>query len=480
VALAGDATLANGRVAQLQIEGWANDRWFADIQDAVDRHDNVVITRNRVWGGVTVTRNGVTILGVNNPKLLYPLATGNHVTIGDDSVNIEKVRISGITFAQTVFKTADAVIRINRGANIKLDNLYINDHHDGIFCNGVARSEFTDIWFGLDFGRGSVPSNTCFSLNANASGMEVVNLKLTRCDGVSSHGLGTFIHITTSDWIDITQCHANLADYFLHIEHGASNLRQVWVTDCYMDQAYKSNVLIDGVGGGVCDGIKFTSNYFRAAADDGITIDGTSSVNSIVIQGNNRFQQSDKLAINCTNEAVVNLIVRDAIFTSDIGTANTYPVIQASAIRNTIESCSFIGNDALIDIQASRTTTSGYVRLVDNDFNASSSATKATNSNFLIAKYAGNFGLTDFPPTQNSDSAQVSITTDGSGLAVITHGLPFTPTYIDVSLRALNSEMVKVNSSPTSTTFNIYLYEGTTGAAITNATRTVFWNAFSG
>jgi len=45
-ALAGDATLANGLVAALQIDGPALSGWFATLQDAVDRANSVLLTRD--------------------------------------------------------------------------------------------------------------------------------------------------------------------------------------------------------------------------------------------------------------------------------------------------------------------------------------------------------------------------------------------------------------------------------------------------
>jgi hypothetical protein len=44
VVLAGDATLANGRVAALQIDGPALSGWFSTVQDAVDRTNSVLLT----------------------------------------------------------------------------------------------------------------------------------------------------------------------------------------------------------------------------------------------------------------------------------------------------------------------------------------------------------------------------------------------------------------------------------------------------
>ena len=46
VALAGDATLANGNVAELQIKGQALSSWFETLQDAVDRSDSVLLTKD--------------------------------------------------------------------------------------------------------------------------------------------------------------------------------------------------------------------------------------------------------------------------------------------------------------------------------------------------------------------------------------------------------------------------------------------------
>jgi hypothetical protein len=79
VALAGDVTLANGRVVQLQIDGIALSGWFATLQDAVSRANSVLLTKDYTNSSP---------LSINCTSRDFTLDGGGHKLTSDTAGNI--------------------------------------------------------------------------------------------------------------------------------------------------------------------------------------------------------------------------------------------------------------------------------------------------------------------------------------------------------------------------------------------------------
>ena len=94
VALAGDATLANGRVAQLQINGRAPIENFASITEAFSRYIPLSLSTDLTENDLTVP-DGANLIGINDPSILLSLATKNIFNLAG------KAKIYGITFDLT-------------------------------------------------------------------------------------------------------------------------------------------------------------------------------------------------------------------------------------------------------------------------------------------------------------------------------------------------------------------------------------------
>ena len=426
------------------------------------------------------------IYSKNKARLFFLNATGDAVTIGNTSSVIRNVTLEGLYFGQGagVEKTSGSHINIVNCDEIELRKLYMGDIYDGITCDGIARSEFTDIWFRRQSGR-SAPSRHCFNLFANATtGLPVVNLKLTRCDAVDPIKFQTFVKLSSADWVNMLACHANFTEHFLHITHGAANIVDVYVNNCYMDLAYDSNVLIDGAGGGLCDGIKFNNTYFRASEGYGLEVVGTGAIQNITVSSNCRFDNSELGAIKITNEAVVTFHLDDCVIGRDIGAGNARPIIETHALRNKISGNSFRVNSGLVDIKAERSTPSGVLLVTGNIFNASGSSSVIAQTNFVDVEYAANTGLGDIPLAMGlKQSGSVTGTTNsaygGFGLyASANVAVLFSPAFSATPTVNLNADTgggvtgVAVNNI-TASGFNAVFYGVTNGG-----TPTAQWDAY--
>ena len=274
VALAGDATLASGSIAALQSNGEYNLKHFgpnADgtndnviIQSAIDRLEEfecLYIPPGKYgYTNLTITKNNISIrtCGRRTTKFVQLSATATGITVSDAATTLQGVSISGIWFAvgAGVERSTGIDVLWYNFTHSDLKDLYVSDPHIGIQIVGAARSEITDVWFRREIGRASKTLYAIYMMHNTTTDLSIVNLKLTRVDGVSADGYDEFFRINSADWVLFSNCHMNLA-----------------------------RVIGAGGGGSIFTNLKITDSYLRAAGSRALSFENTSQIVLVQIIG---------------------------------------------------------------------------------------------------------------------------------------------------------------------------------------------------
>lgn len=406
VALEGDVTFTNSLVGQLQADGEYNLKWFGAVADgvtdnntimqsAIDRlgeYESLYIPSGRyAYTNLTITTPNITIRGNSRrtTKLIQLSTTANGFTISDISTIIEGVTLKDMWLAVAVGVervSGSNILAYNFSASV-IDNLYVSDPYTGITIVGAARSEITGIWFRREVGR-TAPTQYAIQMSHNTTtDLSIVNLKLTRVDGVSSDGYDEFFRINSADWVLFSNCHMNLADDGLVISHESYNLVDIWIESCYFDAANLRNLRVIGAGGGasIFTNLKITDSYFRSAGARAISFENTSQIVLAQILG---CTVSDAVGngIYSALENITNITIANTDFqrcgTGGGGALDIRP-LRANILGNTFS------NSPNFDIALTRSVSEGSANVKNN--NTQGSAGSITISpNYLIIDSTGN------------------------------------------------------------------------------------------
>jgi hypothetical protein len=354
VALAGDVTLANGRVAQLQIDGVLNILWFgadeglADnapyIQAAIDRASSSVTggniyspAGNYYTQDLLITHDNITLSGdgARSTTWLSDSLTGcitvEHRTSPGTSF-IYNFCMHNMSLRAKANKTSGAGLLLNKLNHVHISACMITDFYEGVVMQGGLNSHYSNVdifsarssapvsWTGVKVG------SSFFRLQEDVGGgtptaVFVVNCNWRRTESVDYVENGVVIN--SVDGLFMSNTHimgVDNADMLIYPDNGDQQITGIEISNTWFDNNSDYGCYIKGAstasfGRVVMSGIRTLGqrkdSFYVAAGSDcqGLLINGgtilKASENGVAVNGggNHMFNNLEFAACNTTSTA---------------------------------------------------------------------------------------------------------------------------------------------------------------------------------
>lgn len=265
----------------------------------------------------TIIRDGVEIVGMGRQASVIVVSdpTGNVIQFGDDSsvYHNAALRHLKIKMASGVEKSSGYMVSIRRGKHVNIHDVDIREFYHGYEIFGGDRVTISATRGQNQTGVRATKAGHYIGLKYNAvDGEEPADIKIY-FNRANSGGAGMAeagLYVESADGLHEVGSNFNQFDYANHFATSSArpNIGGVLATSNYLDQSGINNLNFDG--GGTVQNSQFNLNFYRAAGEDAIKANASTSFEDVKFSGG-IVKAAQRRAINWASATSVGLAVSD-------------------------------------------------------------------------------------------------------------------------------------------------------------------------
>ena len=314
VALAGDATLANGRVAELQIDGEADVMKFGAVKSLVTPSDaafqrafsrcNAVFADGEfaLAGTFNITQSNKHLRGVGKlgTRINFLNETGDCLKLGSSTKTVN-FSVSHLTIQRPSTASSGFNLSCINAEDVTIQDVELRLSYAGLNisgCKNVFISNIT-VFSGARTIKGLAGVRVGYSADQAMNGgkptsiyMDSVDVETRGASGFSGFVDGFFYD--SSDGIYMSKCHSFNVDNGLTINAGSGSgnfFVGLWAESCYFDKCFEHNVRFIGAASQYED-VTFSNCQFRAPAFTCAFMSANCTLKGLSFVAGTRFRKS--------------------------------------------------------------------------------------------------------------------------------------------------------------------------------------------